>query len=213
MIWASLSRHGPRERRVFHLTFSAIVLIAIVIGLACNSLSFRGLFRASCGIVQHTFACQSCHRRRTRTHHQNCSDCKRRCTFAGVSIWICWARGANIRDGEHSRSTLVARVSHSESREGLSSHSAAASAHLRLSISVMNRSNICRSCMSIGRIMTGWSRGSRAAGQCSGRCCACRLLPFFGLSKLAHSQSKFAPGCIRARRIDLCRPFARAFCR
>ena len=42
-IWASLSRHSPRERRVFHLTFSAIVLIAIVIGLPAT-LSRFGVF-------------------------------------------------------------------------------------------------------------------------------------------------------------------------
>jgi O-antigen ligase len=42
-IWASLSRHSPRERRVFHLTFSAIVLIAVVIGLPAT-LSRFGVF-------------------------------------------------------------------------------------------------------------------------------------------------------------------------
>ena len=42
-IWASLSRHSPRERRVFHLTFSAIVLIVIVIGLPAT-LSRFGVF-------------------------------------------------------------------------------------------------------------------------------------------------------------------------
>ena len=43
VIWASLSRHGPRERRVFHLTFSAIVLTAVVIGLPAT-LSRFGVF-------------------------------------------------------------------------------------------------------------------------------------------------------------------------
>ena len=65
--------------------------------------------------------------------------------------------------------------------------------------------------MSIGRIMIGWSPGSRADWPMQRWLCACRLLPFFGLSKLAHGRSKFAPGRIRARRIDLCRAFARAF--
>ena len=43
VIWASLSRHSPRERRVFHLTFSAIVLIVLVIGLPAT-LSRFGVF-------------------------------------------------------------------------------------------------------------------------------------------------------------------------
>ena len=43
VIWASLSRHSPRERRVFHLTFSAIVLIVYCHWPSCNSLSFRSL--------------------------------------------------------------------------------------------------------------------------------------------------------------------------
>ena len=43
VIWASLSRHSPRERRVFHLTISAIVLIVIVIGLPAT-LSRFGVF-------------------------------------------------------------------------------------------------------------------------------------------------------------------------
>ena len=103
---------------MFHLTFSAIVLIVIVIGLPATLSRFGVLFRLSCGIVQHTLGGQSCHRAERGTHHQGCSDCKRHRTFAGVSIWICWARGANIRDGEH-RYTLVARINHGESREGL----------------------------------------------------------------------------------------------
>jgi len=42
-VWASLSRYGPRDRRIFRLTFSVIVLVAIAIGLPAT-LSRFGVF-------------------------------------------------------------------------------------------------------------------------------------------------------------------------
>ena len=52
-IWASLSRHSPRDRRIFHLTFSAIVLVAIAIGLPATLSRFGmllGLVAGFCSI-------------------------------------------------------------------------------------------------------------------------------------------------------------------
>jgi O-antigen ligase len=49
-IWASLSRYSPRERRVFHLTFSVIVLIAVVIGLPATLSRFGVLLALVAGL-------------------------------------------------------------------------------------------------------------------------------------------------------------------
>ena len=163
VIWASLSRHSPRERRVFHLTISAIVLIVIVIGLPATLSRFGvflGLVAGLCSIPLLASLATGAERGRIIKIAAIANVSR---TFAGVSIWICWARGAGIRDGEHSRYTLVARVNHGESRERLFPIRQRHWHICARSISVMNRSKICRSCTSIGRIMTGWSHGSRAA--------------------------------------------------
>jgi O-antigen ligase len=49
-IWASLSRGGARDRRIFHLTFSAIVLVAIVIGLPATLSRFGVLLGLVAGL-------------------------------------------------------------------------------------------------------------------------------------------------------------------
>src|SRR5262245_25987450 len=49
-IWASLSRHSPRDRRILHLTLSAIVLVAIVIGLPATVSRFGALLGLVAGL-------------------------------------------------------------------------------------------------------------------------------------------------------------------
>ena len=82
-IWASLSRHSPSERRVFHLTFSAIVLIVVVIGLPATLSRFGVFLGLVAGLCSIPLVASLASWRRTRTHHQGCSDCKRRSHF-------CW---------------------------------------------------------------------------------------------------------------------------
>src|SRR5439155_23614516 len=52
-IWASLARQGPSATRAFRLTFSAMLLVALVVGLAATQSRFGvflGLVAALCSI-------------------------------------------------------------------------------------------------------------------------------------------------------------------
>ena len=160
-IWASLARRDRSAKGAFRLTVAAILLVAIVIGLVATQSRFGvflGLVAGFCSIPLVAGLASGAKRGRI---------VKIAAVVNGLALLLAFHFGFagfadRISEGLGSDLRWPARNNHVRKPRWTIFHLAVALAHLHRSTSAMSQCNIWRRRMSIGRIMTGWRRGSRA---------------------------------------------------